>query len=153
LGNAASMASVQLEIVPTPGLGNQAYLLASDGDALVVDPPRDAWRIVAAAEQRGWRLRHVRKTHVHNDYLSGALELRRSHGVKLAGSTRIFVADLPRSIPRLDRSGTWTVMCRAGARASIVASLLDAAGIPVRLVASGGVPSAPTSELVPADRA
>jgi glyoxylase-like metal-dependent hydrolase (beta-lactamase superfamily II)/rhodanese-related sulfurtransferase len=64
------------EIVLTPALGNASYLLASDGEAVAVDPPRDAWRIIAAADARGWRITRVVETHVHNDYLSGALELR-----------------------------------------------------------------------------
>ncbi|MFN8622075.1 MAG: MBL fold metallo-hydrolase [Chloroflexota bacterium] len=73
-----------LEIVATPGLGNSAYLLASAGEAVAVDPPRDAWRIAAVAEARGWRIRHVLETHVHNDYLTGARELVRSHGARIA---------------------------------------------------------------------
>ena len=67
---------MDLEIILTPGLGNATYLLASDGEAIVVDPPRDAWRVTAVADARGWRLTHVVETHVHNDYLSGALELQ-----------------------------------------------------------------------------
>jgi hypothetical protein len=36
---------MDVEILRTRGLGNSTYVLASDADALVVDPPRDAWRI------------------------------------------------------------------------------------------------------------
>ena len=57
---------MDLEIILTPGLGNATYLLASDGEAVVVDPPRDAWRVTALADARGWRLTHVVETHVHN---------------------------------------------------------------------------------------
>ena len=66
---------MDVEILRTRGLGNSTYVLASDRDALVVDPPRDAWRIREILERRDWRLRTVVETHVHNDYLSGALEL------------------------------------------------------------------------------
>ena len=66
---------MDLELILTPGLGNGSFLIASGRDAVVVDPPRDAWRVLAAAEARGWRVTHVLETHVHNDYLSGALEL------------------------------------------------------------------------------
>ena len=66
---------MDVEILRTRGLGNATYILASDGDALIVDPPRDAWRAHEILERRGWRLRTVVETHVHNDYLSGALEL------------------------------------------------------------------------------
>src|SRR5688572_5323662 len=80
--------AMDLEIVLTPGLGNATYLLASDGEAVVVDPPRDAWRVTAIADARGWRLTHVVETHVHNDYLSGALELRAARRVEIVAPAR-----------------------------------------------------------------
>jgi glyoxylase-like metal-dependent hydrolase (beta-lactamase superfamily II)/rhodanese-related sulfurtransferase len=79
---------MDLEILLTPGLGNATYLVATDGDAVVIDPPRDAWRVTAVALARGWRLTHVLETHVHNDYLSGALELRASDGVEIVAPAR-----------------------------------------------------------------
>jgi hydroxyacylglutathione hydrolase len=68
----------------------------------------------------------------------------------LPGARTVFVADLPAELSTL-RGGDrpWTVICRSGARASIAASLLDGAGIPVRLVATGGVPSLPAASLTP----
>jgi hydroxyacylglutathione hydrolase len=80
--------AMDLEIVLTPGLGNATYLLASDGEAVVVDPPRDAWRVTAVADARGWRLVKVVETHVHNDYLSGALELRADRGASIVAPAR-----------------------------------------------------------------
>lgn len=80
--------SMELDVVLTPGLGNATYLVASDGQAAVVDPPRDAWRVTAAAAARGWRLTHVLETHVHNDYLSGALELRASSAAEIVAPAR-----------------------------------------------------------------
>ncbi|MGP1674334.1 MAG: MBL fold metallo-hydrolase, partial [Candidatus Limnocylindrales bacterium] len=74
---------MDLHVHLTPGLGNAAYLLASGHEAIAVDPPRDAWRLEAAADARGWRITHVVETHVHNDYLSGALELRAALGSEL----------------------------------------------------------------------
>ena len=79
---------MDLEIVLTPGLGNATYLLASDGEAIVVDPPRDAWRVTSVADARGWRLTHVVETHVHNDYLSGALELRAARRAEIVAPAR-----------------------------------------------------------------
>jgi hydroxyacylglutathione hydrolase len=79
---------MDLEIVLTPGLGNATFLIASGGEAAVVDPPRDAWRVVAAAEARGWRLTHVLETHVHNDYLSGALELASTNRAAIVAPAR-----------------------------------------------------------------
>jgi hydroxyacylglutathione hydrolase len=80
--------TMDLEIVVTPGLGNSTHLVASGGEAVVVDPPRDSWRVAAVAASRGWRLTHVLETHVHNDYLSGALELRASDGVEIVAPAR-----------------------------------------------------------------
>jgi hydroxyacylglutathione hydrolase len=80
--------TMDLEIVLTPGLGNATYLVASGGEAVVVDPPRDAWRIEAVAARRGWRVTHVLETHVHNDYLSGALELRASAEAEIVAPAR-----------------------------------------------------------------
>ena len=79
---------MDLEIVLTPGLGNATYLLASGGEAVVVDPPRDAWRVTAVADARGWRLVRVVETHVHNDYLSGALELRADRRAEIVAPAR-----------------------------------------------------------------
>ena len=54
----------------------------------MVDPPRDAWRVTAVADARGWRLTHAVETHVHNDYLSGALELRAERRVEIVAPAR-----------------------------------------------------------------
>jgi len=77
------MSDPEVVVIPTPGLGNSTYLVAVDGRAAAIDVPRDAWRIHDAAEQRGWHITHVLETHVHNDYLSGALELAASHGATI----------------------------------------------------------------------
>ena len=79
---------MDVELLETPGLGNGSFLLSAGREAVVVDPPRDAWRIMAAAEARGWRLTHVLETHVHNDYLSGALELRSALGTEILAPAR-----------------------------------------------------------------
>lgn len=80
--------AMDIELVLTPGLGNATWLVASDGDAAVIDPPRDAWRVLAAAETHGWRVTTVLETHVHNDYLSGALELRDATGSRIVAPAR-----------------------------------------------------------------
>ncbi|HSL77560.1 MAG TPA: MBL fold metallo-hydrolase [Candidatus Limnocylindrales bacterium] len=79
---------MDLEILRTRGLGNSTYVLSSDGEAVVVDPPRDAWRVREILERRGWRLRTVVETHVHNDYLSGALELVASERASVVAPAR-----------------------------------------------------------------
>jgi glyoxylase-like metal-dependent hydrolase (beta-lactamase superfamily II)/rhodanese-related sulfurtransferase len=74
---------MDVETFVTLGLGDNSFLVASGDEAVLVDPQRDAWRFLAAAEQRGWRIRHVLETHVHNDYVSGALEVRSAVGAEI----------------------------------------------------------------------
>jgi len=82
------MPLMDLEVFQTPGLGDASYLLASGGEAVLVDPQRDAWRFLEVAERRRWRVRHVLETHVHNDYLSGALETQAATGAVIAAPAR-----------------------------------------------------------------
>ncbi|MEU9574956.1 MBL fold metallo-hydrolase [Streptomyces massasporeus] len=62
------------------GLGNRGYVAGGPGAAVVVDPPRDIDQVIATAARRGVRIAYVVETHVHNDYVSGGLELARVTG-------------------------------------------------------------------------
>ncbi|MCZ7417258.1 MULTISPECIES: rhodanese-like domain-containing protein [unclassified Streptomyces] len=66
----------------TEGLGNRSYLAGGPGGAVAVDPPRDIERVLAAAARRGVRVVFVAETHVHNDYVTGGLELARLTGAR-----------------------------------------------------------------------
>ena len=79
---------MDIEPFATPGLGDASYLVASDGEAALVDPQRDAWRFLAVAAARGLRVTRVLETHVHNDYLSGALETRAATGAEIVAPAR-----------------------------------------------------------------
>jgi glyoxylase-like metal-dependent hydrolase (beta-lactamase superfamily II) len=79
---------VDYKLFVTPGLGDNSYLLASGDEAVVIDPQRDAWRFLAAAEARKLRVRYVLETHVHNDYVSGALEIRAAAAAEIAAPAR-----------------------------------------------------------------
>ncbi|MDI2027665.1 MBL fold metallo-hydrolase [Saccharopolyspora sp. TS4A08] len=71
-----------VEVIETSSLGDRSYL-ASDGEvAVVVDPQRDVDRVLAAAGRVGARIVLVVETHVHNDYVSGGLELARLTGAE-----------------------------------------------------------------------
>ncbi|MCX6462490.1 MAG: MBL fold metallo-hydrolase [Pseudonocardiales bacterium] len=71
---------IDVEVIETSSLGDRSYL-ASDGEvAVVVDPQRDVDRVLALAGRLGVRISHVVETHVHNDYVSGGLELARLTG-------------------------------------------------------------------------
>lgn len=67
------------------GLAQASYLLGCQktGEALVVDPHRDADEYVAAAAAEGVRITHVTETHIHADYLSGSRELCAATGARL----------------------------------------------------------------------
>ncbi|MFH9891202.1 rhodanese-like domain-containing protein [Streptomyces luteogriseus] len=64
------------------GLGNRSYLTGGPDAAVVVDPPRDIDQVIAAAARRGVRIAYVAETHVHNDYVTGGLELARTTGAR-----------------------------------------------------------------------
>nr|WP_206324315.1 MBL fold metallo-hydrolase [Streptomyces sp. HNM0574] len=66
----------------TEGLGNRSYLSGGPRAAVVVDPPRDIDRVLAAATRRGVRIAYVAETHLHNDYVTGGLELARVSGAR-----------------------------------------------------------------------
>jgi glyoxylase-like metal-dependent hydrolase (beta-lactamase superfamily II) len=69
------------------GLGNTCYLLdLGDSGALVVDPPRDLRFVRAAAEEAGLRIRFVADTHLHADFLSGAVQLAHDDGAEVLAS-------------------------------------------------------------------
>lgn len=79
---------MHIESLLTRGLGDTSYLLASGGESLIVDPQRDVRPVLAAARARDLRVTRVLETHVHNDYVSGALELRAATGTVIAGPAR-----------------------------------------------------------------
>ena len=79
---------MELDVLVTEGLGDSSYVLSWGDEAAVIDPQRDVERFVDAASARGATIRHVVETHVHNDYLSGALELRAASGAEIWGPAK-----------------------------------------------------------------
>jgi glyoxylase-like metal-dependent hydrolase (beta-lactamase superfamily II) len=63
------------------GKGALGYVLVSAGEAIIVDPPRDAGAYLEAIAQAGARLVGVADTHVHADYISGAPAISGAYGV------------------------------------------------------------------------
>ncbi len=70
--------------IATPELGDRSYLVWSGPSAVVVDPQRDLDRILAELQRLELRLELVLETHLHNDYVSGGLELSRRTGAEYA---------------------------------------------------------------------
>ena len=76
-------------IVPVvdEGLGNSAYLVdLGAGRALAVDVPRDLRAVRAAANRHGLRVAFAADTHLHADFLSGALQLAAEDGAQILAS-------------------------------------------------------------------
>src|SRR5918992_4139923 len=63
-------------------LAQASYLVGCEasGEAIVVDPNRDAEQYVRVAKAHGLRITHVTETHIHADFVSGTRELARRTG-------------------------------------------------------------------------
>src|SRR5688572_21573501 len=68
-----------------PKLAQASYLIACgrSGEAIVIDPNRDAEQYVRAAEIEQVRIAYVTETHIHADFVSGSRELATRTGARL----------------------------------------------------------------------
>jgi len=64
-------------------LAHASYMLASEGEAVVVDPQRDVDLYIKAAADHGVAIRHIFETHLHADFVSGHRELAARTGAKI----------------------------------------------------------------------
>jgi hydroxyacylglutathione hydrolase len=71
-----------VEIIETSGLGDRSYLVVGVETAIVVDPQRDIDRVLTMLEKHTVRLVYVLETHIHNDYVTGGLDLARRTGAQ-----------------------------------------------------------------------
>jgi hydroxyacylglutathione hydrolase len=81
---------IAIETLETRSLGDRSYLATDGTVAVVIDPQRDIDRVLAVADRRGVRITHVAETHLHNDYVSGGLEL-----AARTGAAYLVPADAP----------------------------------------------------------
>ncbi|MGW9284263.1 MBL fold metallo-hydrolase [Streptomyces diastaticus] len=105
-----------VDVIGLEGLGNRSYLAGGDSEAVAVDPPRDIDQVLTAAARRGVRVSHVVETHVHNDYLTGGLELAR-----ITGAAYLVPADANVSFARVPVSDGDTVDIDTGAGLTLTA--------------------------------
>lgn len=69
------------------GLGNSTYLLdLDDGRALAVDAGRDLRAVHDASRRRGLTVAYAADTHLHADFLTGAVQLARADGAQVLAS-------------------------------------------------------------------
>jgi len=64
-------------------LAHASYMLASQGEAVVVDPQRDVDLYLKAADERGAKIRHIFETHLHADFVSGHKGLAARTGARI----------------------------------------------------------------------
>jgi hydroxyacylglutathione hydrolase len=73
---------MEVTIIDTSGLGDRSYLVSDGGVAAVIDPQRDIDRVLDLAHEHAVTITHVLETHIHNDYVTGGLELTRTVGAE-----------------------------------------------------------------------
>ncbi|MGA5293673.1 MBL fold metallo-hydrolase [Streptomyces koyangensis] len=133
-----------VETIAIPGLGNRHYLAGGATTAVAVDPPRDIDQVIAAAARRGVCIALVVETHVHNDYVSGGLELAR-----VTGAEYLVPAAARVSFPRtpvhdgdrvsVDRDLTLHAVATPGHTPHHTAYVLHEAGTPVAAFTGGSL--------------
>ena len=77
-----------VETVRIESLANNSYVVGSEqsGRCIVIDPARDVDQYVQIAANHGTRIVYAFKTHVHNDFVSGARELADQTGCQVGAS-------------------------------------------------------------------
>src|SRR5262245_43044418 len=75
-------------------LGCASYVLADDGEAVVVDPGIDIDRYLELACRHRFGIAHVVETHVHADHVSGGRRLAELTGARIHVSAAAAVAYL-----------------------------------------------------------
>jgi hydroxyacylglutathione hydrolase len=99
--SASGEMSAPLEVVRVPALSDNYVWLVHDslsGETAVVDPA-EAAPVLAAAEQRGWRIGQIWNTHWHGDHIGGNAAIVAATGAKVTAPR----AELAK-IPAVDRA-------------------------------------------------
>ena len=149
-----------ITVVPVvdDGLGNTTWLVdLADGGALVIDASRDLRAVRTAARARGLAIRFAADTHLHADFVTGAVDLAAEGATLLASAAGARAYD-HRGLADGDevRLGGLTLRTLAtpGHTDEHVAFLLLDAGDPVGAFTGGSliVGAAARTDLVAADR-
>ncbi|MFD5793406.1 rhodanese-like domain-containing protein [Streptomyces diastatochromogenes] len=135
-----------VDTIEVPGLGNRSYLAGGGRTAVAVDPPRDLDQVIAAAARRGVRISHVVETHVHNDYVTGGLELARVTGAAYlvpAGASvsfeRLPVDDGDRTVIDADSGLTLRAVATPGHTPHHTSYVLEESGTAVSVFTGGSL--------------
>lgn len=135
--------TAEIVTIETPSLGDRSYLLISGDAAAAIDPQRDVDRFESALRDRGLRLTHVFETHVHNDYVTGGLELARRAGATYVLSAADDVAFERTGARDGDEFAVGTVVVRAvhtpGHTPSHMSYVVTEQGRPVAVFTGGSL--------------
>ena len=74
---------MEILTIETKSLGDRSYVVVDGTAAAVIDPQRDIDRVLAEINARGLTVAVVAETHLHNDYVTGGLELAARTGATL----------------------------------------------------------------------
>ncbi len=69
-------------------LAQACYVLGDGGEAIVIDPPRDASEVLAFLGEHRLRATHVLGTHVHADFVAGLGEVSAATGARIGLGAR-----------------------------------------------------------------
>lgn len=133
-----------VDTIEIEGLGNRHYLAGGAQAAVAVDPPRDIDQVIAAAARRGVRITHVVETHVHNDYVTGGLELARLTGAAylVPAAAQVSFTRLPVSdgdVIELDQELSVRALATPGHTPHHTAYVLEDGGTPVAAFTGGSL--------------
>ena len=72
-----------VEQIYTGCLAQGAYYIASNGEAVIIDPLREVGPYLDRAEKDGVTIKYILETHFHADFVSGHLDLATKTGAKI----------------------------------------------------------------------
>lgn len=71
--------------IKTPGIAHNAYLLGSNGSAILIDPRRDIDEYLELASSNGLSIKYVLETHRQEDFVLGSNAVKEAVGAKIVG--------------------------------------------------------------------
>ena len=83
------MMKMMLNTVKSEGLAHNSYYLASNGEAVVIDPRRDCEIYTELASKDCTKIKYILETHRNEDYVVGSLELQNMTGAQIGHSKEL----------------------------------------------------------------
>lgn len=76
--------------VKTDGIAHNAYLIASEGEGVLIDPRRDVEEYLTLAAKNKFQIRYVLETHRQEDFILGSAQVRELIGAKIVSGKHEF---------------------------------------------------------------